>query len=284
MKKAIFFLMIVLIVMSSCKKDDTTQGNGTSLDNKENAEDSGTTDNGFSDEPTKNNDLVQFCLSAQMPRYMTMCTAIASKDPEICKQIVEEKDAEQRYQRARCITLTAMASKDSSICDKYETVVSEGGSSIDTGCRMAAATGTLKISECEKLTDENARNGCIYDVNFMTGKTKVSECIDSDCVFNYAWINKDKKACDMMTEVSTASPMSASFKVACYAMLSGNEKECDPIKGVGVDEWYFCITKALYKQVMPSPGIYNLDICEDNTLCFKFALRDMATYLAKNKN
>jgi hypothetical protein len=217
-----------------------------------------------------------------MSRYMTICSAITNKDPERCNKIFEDKDAEQRYQRAICVTAVAIATTDPTLCDKYETTVSEGGSSVDTGCKMAVATSTLDIKECEKLTNENERNGCKYDVNFKTGKTKVSECIESDCVFNYAWINKDKTACDFMTEVKTASPMSSSFKVACYAMLSGDEKECDPLKKVGVDEWYYCITKALYKKVMPSAGVYNLDLCTDNTLCYKFALGDMAYYMARN--
>jgi len=262
------------MIVSSCEKKTTTQDLNKELENTE--QDSGL----FDDEPTKNNNLAQFCLGAQMPRYMKMCAAIANKDPEMCKQIFEEKDAEQRYQRAICVTSVATASADPSICDKYETIVSEGGTYVDTSCKMSAAIGSLKISECEKLTDENARNGCIYQVNFRAGKTKVSECKDSECVFTYTRVHKDKAACDMMTEVSTASAMSSSFKVACYAMLSGDKTECDPLKSVGVNEWYYCKTKAQYKQVMPSPGIYNLDVCEDDSLCYKFALGEMATYIA----
>ena len=238
-------------------------------------------DDSSDDEPTRNSGMLQLCLGVIDEKWRQVCAAVASKDVTMCSDMpVSAANGKVGWQ-AQCAFLVAAATKDSGICDDIATIapgydpaimnIGEWGSD----CEMYVAIAAKDASLCSST---QSVAGCEHNVAVAAGEVALEDCLvtDTDCVLEYAYQNQSSEACDRLA----GGVMGQTFKTACLAMLSGDKAVCDPVKSVGVNEWAYCVTEALYGQAHPSADSFEFSVCEDDEACLSLAIHAMANYLA----
>jgi hypothetical protein len=218
--------------------------------------------NGPIDESTATqSDMLSLCLAFMNPTQMTMCAAAFGTNSSLCNELSGDD-------YTHCAIYAAAARKNVSVCASMNAYVPDD-------CYTTVAMASLDNSLC---VNASSPSGCDYMVNITRASKTVEECkrrtgdYETDCVFNYAKKLNDSSICNKSTTLM-------GFQIACKAMISGDVESCRN-NGLDVTEWYYCATKALYPKVMPTPGVFNPDLCEDNNDCMYYVLRAMINYAA----
>jgi hypothetical protein len=217
---------------------------------------------GSFDEPTvSQSELFSTCLGFFDEKVRIMCAA-AFNNASLCSELNGDD-------YIHCVIYAAAANKNVSACESIAAYVPDD-------CYTTVAMASLNNPICSLASSPN---GCDYMVNITRASKTFEECrrktgdYETECIFNYAWKLNDSTICDKLTNLM-------GFDTSCKAMISGNDSDCDPLKSVGVDEWYYCHIKAMYQITMPSVGVFNPDLCEDNEECQYYLLRHMINYAA----
>jgi len=205
------------------------------------------------------------------------------KDTKMCGDMVADEDMDKTAWRGLCLMFVAASSgKDgAAICDK----IGELAPGFDPGkvykgpfggdCYMFAAVGARDKALCPKT---GSTSGCEYNVGVVAGEFNLEQSDDYESLYAYALRNKSAEACDKFSG-KTGLPMDEVYRAGCLAMLSGNEKDCDGMRGVGVAEWAFCERKFHYGQARPKPDDFLPYACGDDDNCLFEVLTDMANFL-----
>lgn len=261
-------VFIVLFLAVGCSSE--TQTGLSDSDVKDS-----TLDPEFSGGPVTENsmdqDYLPNCLSIQDSMFQQMCAAVGNHNIKMCDDVKNSNANEQKYHQSMCKAWVAAANKDPKLCKSFQ----EGKELIVTefGCLDLVARASRDKKVCDMISIQNGKNGCLYDVDVMLGKAGLSGCKDSACVYDYAWRNDDKSACEKFGDVTTAFLLM--HKASCLAMLSGNLKLCDPLKSEGVDNWNFCKIKSQYKKMMSGGSNFDFTLCKKDDECIKTVMLEM---------
>lgn len=267
-------LMLVLMILAGCSGTSDTELDASDsgvIDASGDIEDTGA-------EPTRMTgsgsaaDLLPLCLGVQNPMYMQMCSAALNKDAKMCDDVRHDQPNDQEYFQDMCRIWVAAARKDFDSCDKIDTTI-QGQQMLDCKRFVAVAMGDEKL--CNKLDSENNRNGCLYAVKAIS---KVSDCIEPECVYSYALAHNDKAACDYFGEVT--SVYVDVHKFSCLAMLDKDTERCRQLGDMF--SWEMCLKKAGLGKAILGNGNYEPSACEDDDLCIRAVLVDMVSYVAKH--
>jgi hypothetical protein len=227
----------------------------------------------FADEPTKltggSDDLLPLCLGVQNSMLMKMCSAAMSGDASQCDDVYHERDIDQQYFQNMCKIWVAAGNKDTAACEGLSVTI--GGASMD--CEMTVAQAIGDASLCDKLDSENARNGCNYHIKVAKGDMPLSECIDPECVFEYALTHQDKEACKTFADVTSA--FLAESEYACGAMIDKEDVAyCRKAPG-GLFGFTMCTKKAGIGRAYLGDGDFEPSNCGDDDLCIRDILSRM---------
>ncbi len=277
MKSAKVIMAIISIFILAACSGNPSENQGGSDD----PIDAGDAAAGLADEPTKGSskasaqsDLIQSCLSIQDDMWRQICAAAMNKDISMCDDVKHQEENEQKYHRSICRKWVAGADKDPSLCRSFD----EGKEFLITSfsCYDFVAKNMKDEKVCDMIKDQNGKKGCLYDVDLAKGSLKISDCKDLECIYDHAWGKNDRSACDRFSDVTVVN--ADMHRTTCLAMLSGDVKACDPIKSQGVDEWYYCKTKAQFRQMMPAEGQFDFTSCKDNSACISQVMESMILY------
>lgn len=220
------------------------------------------TTNEVFDEPTSGSssvkiNLLSLCLAFTTNDYMNTCAAAMGGNYSLCTT-------------QECLAYAGAANKDSSVCINVTTYQPDD-------CITTVAMASLDDSICPSASSPS---GCSFEVK-AAKPLSIEDCkvrqtdYETGCIFNYAWQNNATEACSKLTDIM-------GFRISCLAMLSGSDADCDPLRSVGVNEWFYCHIKSFYLAVMPSKGIFNPDLCLGEEDCEYYVLREMINYAARN--
>jgi len=170
----------------------------------------------------------------------------------------------------------AAAKKDFESCANIHAMI-QGKDLIS--CKDFIAETMKDEKLCAKLDSENARNGCAYRVKVAKGELKLSECEEPECVFEYALKNRDEKACDSFSDVTTAFIEESRY--ACKAMVNRDNEDCRQAPG-GMFGWELCMKKAGMGKAILDDGSFEPSECGDDDLCTRAVLVAMVSKLASD--
>jgi hypothetical protein len=270
-------LVSMLLIITGCGSSETDSVPG---EDKESSDSSG---DDFSDEPTKSSgasgaasELLPLCLGVQDRMYMKMCAAAMNGNANMCDDVKHEKPNDQQYFQAMCRSWVAAVNKDFAACKSINT--NTGGQQLfDCESFVAEAMGDQKL--CAKLSSETARNGCTYRVNSAAGQLKLSDCIEPECVFQYAMQHHDADACNKFADVTTAYVEEQKF--ACNAMVKGDTSKCRQAPG-GMMGFELCMKKGGMGKTILGNGNFEPSACGDDKLCLRATLIAMVSYVASS--
>ena len=288
MKYAIVILCLILIMVSGCGNtsktaeadDDSGKAAVDASDTSDEVPEISGSEPTKSEptklEPTQTGDLLSLCLGFQDPRYGASCAAAFNKDAKMCDKIVDKygRDIDEKYEEAHCRGLVAVTKKDITVCDS----VSDSAYSTDS-CYEDFAIGTKQKSMCDKISSENGKVGCKVRFDAEHSDVSVEGCKDigAECYLKQAWKTKDKAYCKAYGE-DAADILKEASRMACEAMILGDESTCTPLKQVGVDEWWYCKRLGQLGKANPSEGQFYPENCGDNWDCQQGLVQAMVWY------
>jgi hypothetical protein len=208
--------------------------------------------------------------------YMTMCSAAMNGDAKMCDQVRHEKPNDEEYFKDMCRIWVAAVNKDPAACKSIDTTI-QGREMLN--CGMFVAEAMQDKSLCSQLPSENERNGCLYRVKVASGELKLSECEESECVFDYALKHRDAAACSRFADVTSAYVEESKF--ACTAMVEGATSDCGKSPG-GMMGSVLCRKKGGLGKAILGDGNFEPSACEDDDLCIRAALIAMVSYVASS--
>ncbi len=146
--------------------------------------------------------------------------AIDKKDPEICKQLDNERD------KLQCFRKVAVADKNPDICKNYL----KDNAEAQDDCYMYVGPEVNNLDICNKITDPKKKSECYMqiginkkDANICSQTKKLNEQAGSEC---YKEVAISKNNPDLCAE-STGR-----YKDDCYAILAENNNRVDLCKEV----------------------------------------------------
>ncbi len=299
MKHAIVVLCLVLILVSGCGNTSKT-AEADDDSSKAAVDTSGNSDNAAADifdgpgvlpeisglEPTQikpskleavqASDLLPLCLGFEDSRYRTSCAAAFNKDIKMCADIIDPhgREIDELHEEAICKGIVAITKKDITICDSTNNQFY----SVDS-CYEDFAIGTKQKSICDKISSENGQVGCKarFDAEHSDVSVEGCERIGAECYLKQAWKTRDKAYCEAYGE-DAADILKEASRMACEAMILGDESTCTPLKQTGVNEWWYCKRLGQFGKANPSEGQFYPEHCGDNWDCQKMLVQAMVWY------
>jgi hypothetical protein len=188
-----------------------------------------------------------------------ICIAITTKSLAECDKFTDPDDEHfvPQEMQARCEWWVIAAMGKPSMCDNPKHVFPTESKEQTIGdCYRTLALTTKNKALCAKSNDPAY---CEKEYAEFNNEITLKDCNGDDtCLLNYAFFNKDKAACDEVSDM---------FKLACQVQLSGDSQACRQLHDV--DYWYFCDLRSHFKEMMPAKDTYNFGPCGTIHQCYK---------------